>query len=88
MHLDAKVQKYLRRSYGKDAELLGIERLGEGVHGAAYLLKFRTPHEEQRLIIKALSRNCSDYFCNITSKRQRMKASLRSHGPFLPSECW
>ncbi len=54
MHLDAKVQNYLRRSYGKDAELLGIERLGEGVHGAAYLVKFRTPHEEQRLIMKAL----------------------------------
>ena len=54
MHLDAKVQKYLRRSYGKDTKLLGIEPLGEGIHGAAYRVKFSTPHEEQRLIMKAL----------------------------------
>lgn len=54
MHLDEKVQEYLRRSYGIDTKLLGIEALGEGVHGVAYLVKFSTPHEEHRLIMKAL----------------------------------
>jgi len=54
MHLDGKVQEYLRRSYGIDTKLLGIEALGEGVHGVAYLIKFSTPHEEHRLIMKAL----------------------------------
>jgi serine/threonine protein kinase len=54
MHLDEKVQEYLRRNYGIDTKLLGIEALGEGVHGVAYLVKFSTPHEEHRLIMKAL----------------------------------
>jgi len=54
MHMDAKVQNYLRKSYGNDTRLLGIEPLGEGVHGAAYLVKFTTSHGEKRLIMKAL----------------------------------
>lgn len=52
MHLDGKVQEYLRRSYGIETKLLGIETLGEGVHGVGYLIKFSTPHEEHRLIMK------------------------------------
>jgi len=54
MDLDEKVQGYLRRSYGIDTKLLGIEALGEGVHGVGYLIKFSTPLEEHRLIMKAL----------------------------------
>ena len=54
MHRDTKVQKYLRRSYGQNTQLLGIEPLREGVHGAAYRVKFTTPHEERTFIMKAL----------------------------------
>jgi serine/threonine protein kinase len=54
MHLDTKVQNYLKKSYGQNTKLLGIEPLGEGVHGAAYRVKFTSPHEERTLIMKAL----------------------------------
>jgi len=52
--LRIKVQKYLKECYGKNTKLLGIERLGEGVHGAAYLLKYRTSFEEKHVIMKTL----------------------------------
>ncbi len=49
-----KVQNYLKERFGPATRLQDMERLGEGVHGAAYLLKFSTPDGEQRLIMKTL----------------------------------
>ena len=52
--LRTKVQKYLKECYGINTKLLGIERLGQGVHGVAYLLKYRTSFEEKHVIMKTL----------------------------------
>jgi hypothetical protein len=54
MELDIKVENYLKERFGPAAKLEEMQRLGEGVHGAAYMLRFSTPHEEQRLIMKTL----------------------------------
>ena len=54
MHIDKKVQDYLKKHFGQETELMGIDRLGEGLHGIAYLLTFKTSHEEQHLIMKTL----------------------------------
>jgi aminoglycoside phosphotransferase family enzyme len=54
MDIGTKVENYLKERFGPAAKLEDMERLGEGVHGAAYLLTFSTPHEEQRLIMKTL----------------------------------
>jgi hypothetical protein len=52
--MDFKVENYLKARYGKDTQVLGIDRLGEGIHGAAYLLRFMHAHKEQHLIMKTL----------------------------------
>lgn len=54
MKIDIKIENYLKELFGPATKLKDMERLGEGVHGAAYLLKFSTPHKEQRLIMKTL----------------------------------
>ena len=54
MLFNMKIENYLKGRFGPDTRLVGLEHLGEGVHGAAYLLKFGTPHGEQRLIMKTL----------------------------------
>ncbi|MBW1801664.1 MAG: phosphotransferase [Deltaproteobacteria bacterium] len=54
MEIDVKVENYLKERFGKATRLKYMKRLGEGVHGAAYLLKFSTPHGEKHLIMKAL----------------------------------
>ncbi|MDX2508857.1 MAG: hypothetical protein QNK28_04820 [Desulfobacterales bacterium] len=64
MNLNLKVENYLKERFGPATWLKYMKRLGEGVHGAAYLLKFNTPHEERCLIMKALfpSRFGHDYY--------------------------
>jgi len=54
MRIDDKVQKYLKGRFGKETKLLGINRLGEGIHGVAYLVEFRTAKGKKRLIMKTL----------------------------------
>ena len=54
MHLNLKVKNYLKECFGPETRLTGIQRLGEGIHGVAYLLRFMNSHEEKRLIIKTL----------------------------------
>jgi hypothetical protein len=54
MDIETKVENYLRQRFGPGTQLRDMRRLGEGVHGAAYLLSFSTLREEQRLIMKAL----------------------------------
>ncbi|MEJ2025560.1 MAG: phosphotransferase, partial [Deltaproteobacteria bacterium] len=58
MDIEAKVENYLKERFGPDTTLTAMEQLGEGIHGTAYLLKFRVPsripHEEIRLIMKTL----------------------------------
>lgn len=54
VRIDEKIQNYLREHYGSEANLISMDPLGEGVHGAAYLLKFGTPKGEQHLIMKTL----------------------------------
>ena len=54
MELNVKVENYLRGRFGPATRLKEMKPLGEGVHGAAYLLKFRTANEDKCLIMKAL----------------------------------
>jgi serine/threonine protein kinase len=54
MHLNLKVENYLKKCFGPETSLTGIQRLGKGIHGVAYLLRFMNSHEEQRLIMKTL----------------------------------
>jgi hypothetical protein len=54
MNIHTKVQNYLKECFGPETSLTGIQRLGEGVHGVAYLLKFKRSHKEERLIMKTL----------------------------------
>ncbi len=54
MDITTKLENYLKDRFGPDSRLLSMERLGEGVHGTAYLLKFNTPHGENHLIMKTL----------------------------------
>jgi hypothetical protein len=54
MNIHTKVENYLKERFEPAAKLKAMERLGEGVHGAAYLLTVSTPHEERRLIMKTL----------------------------------
>ena len=50
----SKVQNYLKERFGQATRLKDMERLGEGVHGTAYLIKFSTPNGEKRMIMKTL----------------------------------
>ena len=54
MEIEIKVENYLKERFGPKTRLNDMKRLGEGVHGAAYLLKFSRPPEEHRLIMKSL----------------------------------
>ncbi len=54
MEIDIKVENYLKERFGPATRLKEMKPLGEGVHGAAYLLRFSTAQEEQCLIMKAL----------------------------------
>jgi hypothetical protein len=54
MKIDAKVQEHLKERFGPESELHGLERLGKGLHGTGYLVRFRTSEGEKRLIMKAL----------------------------------
>jgi hypothetical protein len=54
MDIEIKVENYLKERFGPETRLISMQRLGEGVHGAAYLLKFNNPQGENRLIMKAL----------------------------------
>jgi hypothetical protein len=54
MDIAAKVEKYLQERFGQPTRLLSMTPLGEGVHGTAYRLVFRTPRGENRLIMKTL----------------------------------
>ena len=54
MKLNLKVENYLKERFGPATRLKAMKPIGEGVHGAAYLLKFSAAHEEQCLIMKAL----------------------------------
>jgi aminoglycoside phosphotransferase family enzyme len=54
MQLEKKVEDYLKDHFGCEATLKGIERLGKGVHGTAFRIKFNISNQEKRLIIKTL----------------------------------
>jgi hypothetical protein len=54
MQIHIKVQNYLKKRFGPETSLIGVKRLGEGIHGVAYLLKFRSSGKEHRLIMKTL----------------------------------
>jgi hypothetical protein len=52
--MEIKVENYLKERFGSKTTLNSMERLGEGAHGIAYLVKFTTRSGEQRLIMKPL----------------------------------
>ncbi len=52
--IECKVANYLQTQFGSGSALIGIERLGEGVHGAAYLVRFVKEGEEGHLVMKTL----------------------------------
>ena len=54
MHLNLKVENYLKKCFRPETSLTGIQRLGEGIHGVSYLLRFMNSHEKKRLIMKTL----------------------------------
>jgi len=54
MEIETKVQGYLKKQFGAGADLLGMEKLGKGLHGAGYLVRYRSPEGEKRLIMKTL----------------------------------
>jgi len=54
MHINTKVQHYLKECFGPHTILKNIQRLGEGIHGVAYLLRFTIANEEKHLIMKTL----------------------------------
>ncbi|MEJ2024395.1 MAG: phosphotransferase [Deltaproteobacteria bacterium] len=54
MDIEIKVEDYLKGRFGPETSLVSLQWLGEGVHGAAYLLKFKNPQGENRLIMKTL----------------------------------
>lgn len=64
MHIDTKALAYLQERFGPKISLAGIERLGRGIHGTAYLLRIKTPHGEKNLVMKTLfpSRFGHDHF--------------------------
>jgi serine/threonine protein kinase len=49
-----KVENYLKERFGPKTRLISMERLGEGVHGTAYRVRFNHPQGEERLIMKTL----------------------------------
>ena len=54
MQFDSKIQDYLRERFGPETTLEGMERLGKGVHGTAFRLRFTTPRGRRQLILKTL----------------------------------
>ena len=54
MDIEIKVENYLKERFGPETRMISMQWLGEGVHGAAYLLKFNNAQGENRLIMKAL----------------------------------
>jgi hypothetical protein len=54
MRIEAEVEEYLKEHFGPESELRGLERLGKGLHGAGYLVRFSTSEGEKRLIMKTL----------------------------------
>jgi len=54
MDIGIKVENYLKERFGPKTRLISIERLGEGVHGEAYLVQFNHQEGEKRLIMKTL----------------------------------
>lgn len=54
MDIGIKVENYLKDRFGPKTLLISIERLGEGVHGEAYLVRFNHTEGEKRLIMKTL----------------------------------
>jgi hypothetical protein len=54
MRIEDKVQEYLKERFGPESRLRGLERLGKGLHGAGYLVRFSSADGEKRLIMKSL----------------------------------
>lgn len=54
MDIRIKVENYLKERFGPETRLISMERLGEGVHGEAYRVRFTHPQGEERLIMKTL----------------------------------
>jgi len=54
MEIETKVQEYLKKQFGTEVKLLGMDKLGKGLHGAGYLVRYRTADGEQSLIMKTL----------------------------------
>jgi hypothetical protein len=54
MGIETKVEEYLRERFGPEARLRSMDRLGKGLHGAGYLVRFRTADGEKSLIMKTL----------------------------------
>ncbi len=54
MDIKTKVDNYLKERFGPGTTLESMEPLGEGVHGTAHLLIFKTPGREEHLIMKTL----------------------------------
>ena len=54
MDINVKVGDYLKERFGPETLLISMERLGEGVHGTAYRVRFKDAQGENRLIMKTL----------------------------------
>jgi hypothetical protein len=54
MKIDTKVENYLKERFGPTTRLKAMERLGEWIHGDAYLIEIGMPRGDKRLIMKTL----------------------------------
>jgi aminoglycoside phosphotransferase (APT) family kinase protein len=54
MNIDKKVENYLKERFGMETRLISMEPLGEGVHGTAYRVRFKSSEGENRQIMKTL----------------------------------
>ena len=65
-----------------DTKIISMERIGEGIHGVAYLVRFASDGGEKRLIIKTLflSEFGRDHLWNVPIRRQLDKAGSHHCG--------
>ena len=54
MKMDMKIRNYLKECFGPETNFMDIQRIGKGIHGVAYRLKFKGSREEKHLIMKTI----------------------------------
>jgi aminoglycoside phosphotransferase (APT) family kinase protein len=78
MNIETKVENYLKERFGSETRLISMEPLGEGVHGTAYRVRYKSREGENRQIMKTLfhSRFGHDHYSD------RAQVLLLAHANF------